>query len=121
MTTTRAFLSPFVVFAVLLLLSGCGNSNPNHPVQVTGTSVMLQTGDAINDQIVKFELTVTAVTLTGTGGTPNTSNLLSAPAEVEFTHSAGTMEPLTLAHIPQGTYSGATLTVSNPEVVAIIA
>jgi Domain of unknown function (DUF5666) len=121
MRTTRAFLSPFVVFAVLLLLSGCGNSNRNNPVQVTGTSVMLQTGDAINDQIVKFELTVTAVTLTGTGGTPNTSNLLSAPAEVEFTHSAGTMEPLTLAHIPQGTYSGATLTVSNPEVVAIIA
>ena len=110
MRTTRAFLSPFVVFAVLLLLSGCGNSNPNHPVQVTGTSVMLQTGDAINDQI-----------LTGSGGTPNTSNLLSAPAEVEFTHSAGTMEPLTLAHISQGTYSGATLTVSNPEVVAIIA
>jgi hypothetical protein len=30
------------------------------------------------------------------------------------------MEPLTLAHIPPGTYSGATLTVSNPEVVAIV-
>jgi hypothetical protein len=107
-------------FAVALAITGCGGGKQN-PVQATGTMVTLQTGDAVNDQIVKFELTISSVTLAGAAGTANTSNLLSAPAEVEFAHEAGTFEPLSVSHIPPGTYSGATLTVSNPEVVAVIA
>src|SRR6516165_12815057 len=116
----RHFLLLWVSFVIALALTGCGGGgNGKNQVQLTGTPVMLQTGDAVNDQIAKFELTVSAITLTGTGGTANTANLLSEPAEVEFVHSAATMEPLTLAHIPPGTYSGATLTVSNPEIVAM--
>src|SRR5215469_1802557 len=113
----RIFLFPLCILA-LIYLAGCGSSN--NSVQTTGTMVTLQTGDALNDQIVKFELTISSITLNGTGGTANTSNLLSSPAEVEFSHEAGTFEPLSLAHVPPGTYSGATLMVSNPDVVAII-
>src|SRR5262249_4086872 len=108
------------IFALLLAATGCGGGS-KPPVQMTGTSVGLQTRDAVNDQIVKFELTVSSITLTGANGTPSTSNLLSGPAEVEFSHEAASFELLSLAHIPPGTYSGATMTVSNPEVVAIIA
>jgi hypothetical protein len=104
--------------AFVLALAGCGSKQ--NPAQTAATMVMLQTGDASSDQIVKFELTISSVTLTGTGGTPNTANLLGGPAEVEFTHQAGTFEPLSLSHVPPGTYSGATFTVSNPEVVAVI-
>ncbi len=114
----RFVLLLWISFAMTLAFTGCGGSNGKNQVQLTGTTVMLQTGDAVNDQIAKFELTVSAITLTGSGGT--TGNLLSAPAEVEFVHQAGTLEPLSLAHVPPGTYSGATMTVSNPEVVAII-
>jgi hypothetical protein len=111
----------FLFFCLCALaVTGCGSGSTPNPVQAAGTMVTLQTGDASNDQIVKFELTITSVALTGTGGTANTANLLSSPAEVEFTHQAGTFEPLSIAHVPPGTYSGATLTVSNPEVVAII-
>jgi hypothetical protein len=111
----------FSVVGVVLVvaLAGCGGGNQNLK-SAAGTMVMLQTGDASNDQIVKFELTISSVTLTGAGGTANTGNLLNGPAEVEFTHQAGSFEPLSLAHVPPGTYSGATLTVSNPEVVAIV-
>jgi Domain of unknown function (DUF5666) len=116
----RVSLFPLSILALAVLLSGCGSSNMNNTVQATGTMVTLQTGDALNDQIVKFELTISSITLTGAAGTANTSNLLSGPAEVEFTHEAGAFEPLSLAHVPPGTYSGATMTVSNPEVVAII-
>jgi Domain of unknown function (DUF5666) len=116
----RVILFPLSILAFALFLAGCGSSNMNQAVQMTGTMATLQTGDALNDQIVKFELTISSITLTGTGGTANTANLLSGPAEVEFTHEAGAFEPLSLAHIPPGTYSGATMTVSNPEVVAII-
>ena len=114
----RLFLFPLIVLALAWLVTGCGGSKT--AVQMTGTMATLQTGDALNDQIVKFELTISSITLTGTGGTANTANLLGGPAEVEFTHEAGTFEPLSLAHIPPGTYSGATMTVANPEVVAII-
>ena len=121
----RLFLFSLIAMASLLLVIGCGDSRMNPamnpaPVQTTGTMTTLQTGDAVNDQIVKFELTISSIILTGSGGTANTANLLSGPAEVEFTHEAGTFEPLSLTHVPPGTYSGATMMVSNPEVVAII-
>lgn len=113
----------FFLFSVLgsmvLYLAACGGSG-NNSVQLTGTPLTLQTGDALNDQIAKFELTINSIVLTGAGGTADTANLLSGPAEVEFSHQAGTFEPLSLAHVPPGTYSGATITVSNAEVVAMV-
>jgi|SRR5215472_1283298 len=115
----RLSLFSSTILVGTLLLTGCGGGG-NTPVQVTGTSVALQTRDAVNDQIVKFELTVSSITLTGANGTANTSNLLGGPAEIEFSHEAASFELLSLTHVPPGTYSGATMTVSNPEVVAII-
>lgn len=106
-----------LVFAFAMV--GCGAGNNNGPIQATGTSTTVQFGDATNDQIVKFELTVSSITLTGATGTSNTSNLLSAPVEFEFVQSAGTLEPVSLSKVPAGTYSAATFTVSNPEVVVV--
>lgn len=106
-----------LVFAFAMV--GCGAGNNNGPIQATGTSTTVQFGDATNDQIVKFELTVSSITLTGATGTSNTSNLLSAPVEFEFVQSAGTLEPVSLSKVPAGTYSAATFTVANPEVVVV--
>jgi hypothetical protein len=112
-----------VLFATLLSVlvlafTGCSGSG-KMPVQATGTAVTLQAGDATNDQVAKFELTITSITLTGVSPTANTANLLSEPAEIEFSHLAGTLEPFSLGHIPPGTYSGATMMVSNPELVVV--
>ena len=114
----RTFLLILTSVALVLLLASCG-SNSSMTKAGTG-NVTIQTGDATNDQIVKFELTINSITLTGAAGTSNTQNLLSQPREVEFEHEAGAFEPLTLANVPPGTYSGATLMVSNPEVVAVV-
>jgi Domain of unknown function (DUF5666) len=109
-----------VVFALALTLAGCGgNSSSTPPLQTTGTSTQIGFGDAVNDNVAKFELTVTAITLTGVAPTANTGNLLAAPGEIEFVHTAGTVEPFSVGKIPPGTYSGATLTVSNPEVTVV--
>jgi len=113
----RFFVFPLTTL-MLFYLAGCGGSGNGG--QATGTPMTLQTGDATNDQIAKFELTISSIILTGANGTPNTANLLSGPADVEFSHQAGAFEPLSLAHVPPGTYSGATVAVSNPEVVAIV-
>lgn len=109
----------FTILTVALVLAGCGGGGSTNPVIGGPTNATLTTGDAVNPAILKFELTVSAVTLTGTSPTPTTGNLLSKPAEVEFVHQAGTFEPLALINIPPGTYSGATLTVGNPEVVVV--
>ena len=105
-----------MVFA--LLLTGCGGGS-NTEVSTGAGQVVLQTGDAVNDQIAKFELNISSITLTGVSPTATTANLLAKPAEVEFSHQAGTFEPLTLANLPPGTYNGATITVTGAEVVVI--
>src|SRR5476649_2998917 len=79
-----------VVFALALTLAGCGgNSSTTPPLQTTGTSAAIGFGDAVNDNVAKFELTVTAITLTGVAPTANTGNLLAAPARLNlFTRPA---------------------------------
>jgi Domain of unknown function (DUF5666) len=101
----------FVALACLLALTGCGNSQPT--ASTAGT--VINFGDAPNDQIIAFELTVNAVTLTG-GSNPS---VLPKPTEIELTHDMLTFEPLSLATIPPGTYTAATFSVSNPEVVVV--
>ncbi|HKW75435.1 MAG TPA: DUF5666 domain-containing protein [Terriglobales bacterium] len=115
----RVLFVTLLTFVFAFAMVGCGGGNNIGPVQATGTSTTVQFGDATNDQIVKFELTVSSITLTGATGTSNTSNLLSAPVEFEFVQSAGTMEPVSLSKVPAGTYSAATFTVANPEVVVV--
>jgi hypothetical protein len=115
----RVFLFTLLSVVFALLLTGCGGGSSNKTITAGAGNATIQTGDAVNDQIAKFELTISSITLTGVSPTATTGNLLSKSAEVEFTHQAGTFEPLTLANVPQGTYNGATLTVSNPEIVVI--
>lgn len=115
----RVYLFTLLSVVLALTLIGCGGGNNTTFATAQGGNVTIQTGDALNDQIVKFELTISSITLTGVSPTATTGNLLTKAGEVEFVHQAGTLEPFTLANIPAGTYSGATFTVSDPDVVVI--
>lgn len=113
----KRYLLVTVVTVALILATGCGGNNS---LTTAGpTNATINTTDGLNDQIVKFELSVSSLTLTGSGTTTTTGNLLSKTSEVEFVHQAGSFEPLSLVNIPPGTYSGASLTVGNPEVVVM--
>jgi hypothetical protein len=114
----RVYLFTLLCVVFALLLTGCGGGSTNQ-VSTGAGQVVLQTGDAVNDQIAKFELNISSITLTGVSPTTTTANLLAKPAEVEFSHQAGTFEPLTLANLPPGTYNGATITVTGAEVVVL--
>jgi predicted small secreted protein len=114
----RVYLFTLLCVVFALLLTGCGGGS-NNTVSTGAGQIVLQTGDAVNDQIAKFELNISSITLTGVSPTATTANLLAKPAEVEFSHEAGTFEPLTLANLPPGTYSGATISVTSAEVVVI--
>src|SRR2546422_3187901 len=63
MKRLRLAVSVFLFVSALVIL-GCSVSN-NPPFQATGTLTTIQTGDAVNDQILKFELTISSITLTG--------------------------------------------------------
>ena len=117
----KVFLLTVTSIFLVLVLAGCGGGNNTTTMtSAAPTNTTLNTGDGLNDQILKFELTISAVTFTGSGGTSNTGNLISQPVEVEFVHEAGTFEHLADVNLPAGTYSGATLSVSNPEVVVLV-
>ncbi|HEY1937202.1 MAG TPA: DUF5666 domain-containing protein [Candidatus Angelobacter sp.] len=115
----RVFLFTLLSVVFALLLTGCGGGSNNSVVSAGSAQIQVQTGDAVNDQIAKFELNISSITLTGVSPTATTANLLAKPAEVEFSHQAGTLEPLTLANLPPGTYNGATITITGAEIVVI--
>jgi Domain of unknown function (DUF5666) len=115
----RVFLFTLLSVVFALLLTGCGGGSQPNVVSAGAGQLSVQTGDAVNDQLAKFELNISSITLTGVSPTATTANLLAKPAEVEFTHQAGTLEPLTLANLPTGTYNGATVTITSAEVVVI--
>ncbi len=108
-----ALLSGSMWFAV-----GCGGSNSaSNPVLPGSSPTQVKIGDAPADRVVSFEVSVGPITLTPTSGAAVT--VLSRARRIELTHLSGANEPLALLHVPQGSYSSAALTVSNPEVTFI--
>jgi Domain of unknown function (DUF5666) len=97
-----------------LMMAGCGMNNSTQTNQGS-SQVMVTMGDAPSDRVIAFALTVNTMTLTG-GSNPT---VVSTPTQIEFVRNAGTFQPLVTATIPSGTYTGASITVSNPMVVAI--
>ncbi|HEY6307595.1 MAG TPA: DUF5666 domain-containing protein [Candidatus Angelobacter sp.] len=99
---------------LILVVAGCGMNNSKTITQGPG-QLMVTMGDAPNDRVIAFALTVNTMTLAG-GANPT---VISTPTQIEFVRDAGTFQPLVTAKIDAGTYTGATITVSNPQVVAI--
>jgi hypothetical protein len=79
--------------------------------------MQVRLGDAPADRVIVFEVTVGPISLTPSSGAAVT--VLSGTRRVELTHLSGTNEPLALLKVPQGSYTGGTITVANPEVVFI--
>jgi hypothetical protein len=85
------------------------------PTQQTATQIKIR--DAPADRVITFEATGGPIPMTPGSGSAVT--VLSGTRRLELTHLSGTNEPLALLSVPQGSYSGASITVSNPEVTFI--
>jgi len=114
------------ILAAILMLSGCGGSS-SPPVggggggqgggssQATATQVRM--GDAPADRVIAFELTIgSPILLTPSGGIAGV-NVPVAANRLELSHMSGHLEPLAVLNVTQGTYSSATITIINPEVI----
>ena len=108
-------------FSVLLTLSlalGCGggstsSNTPANPASKTATQ--LRIGDAAANRIISFEVSIASPIVVTTSGGTRLQIALGAN-RLELSHMSAKMEPLTIVNAPQGTYTGASLTIANPEV-----
>jgi hypothetical protein len=113
-----------VVVAGLVFAIGCGGggsataAGPT-PTPTPGTansaSAQVRFGDAPADSVISFEVTVSALTLTPSGGGAAVSIPVGANNRVELSHASGKFEPFALGNLPQGTFTAANLTLTNAE------
>jgi hypothetical protein len=94
----------------LLLFSAVGCGDGSTPLQPS-SAVQVKVGDAAADRVVAFELTLTSLVLTRSDG--QQVSVLPEARRIEFTRLAGTVEPVALLNIPQGSYTEAALAGSD--------
>jgi len=103
------------LFFSVLLLFGCGggtsSSSQNPNPQPSTTALQVNIGDGPSDQLVAVSMTIGSMVLPNTAG--GSVTVVSSPTTVEMMHRMGTTEPILLRSIAQGTYSGATMTISS--------
>jgi Domain of unknown function (DUF5666) len=113
------------VIVLAILLSACGgsnggpvNSSPSPvPAGTQNSTAVVNVSDAPSDRLVALEVTIYSIALTRSDG--SSVSVLSSTRKIEATHIAGTTEGLALSSIPQGTYVGAVISVSSPEIAFI--
>ena len=103
------------LLAVALLLSACGGgggggstatSTPGAPPSTT--TVQINLGDDPADRLVAASVTINAMSLISASG--GSVTVMSTPRPMEMMRLMGTVAPLATAGVPQGTYTGMTMT-----------
>jgi len=114
------------VMASLMMLA-CSSGTTQAPPRVTlssgsGSVVVLASDTPLCD-VISFRVTVTGATLAPQAGsaaiTTQPVSLISstAPVRVDFARLMDSLSVLTLADVPTGTYSRATITLSDPRMI----
>jgi hypothetical protein len=94
-----------------------GGSGGSQQQSAQMQQVLITVGDDPASRIVSFSVTVESLKLIPTSGSPVA--VVSSPITIELTQLAGTAFPLGSANIPQGTYKGAQITLSHPQMVMV--
>lgn len=124
---THQFLkTQLVVLAALLIaagttLIGCGGSNGSSattsnptPTPAAKTAVQVNMGDSPSDWMLAFSMNISSMSLTGSNGS---ATVVSSSMPMEMMHLMGTMQPLAMVSAPQGSYTGAAITMSSATVM----
>ncbi len=107
------------LLAASLVMNACGGSSSNNsqtpPPPVTKNStVQINIGDWPSDRVMAFATNITSMTLNNTDGT--SSPIISSSTPFEIMRLAGTMQPMNVLTIPQGTYTGASISMASMSV-----
>lgn len=107
-----------ILIATLCLASCGGGSGMNSSQQPTqanpapqNSTVQVNLGDSPSDRVMAFSANVTSLMLNNNNGT--TASIVSSSMPIEIMRLAGTMQPMNVLSIPQGTYTGASITMAS--------
>jgi hypothetical protein len=111
----RCIASATVGLSVLLLFGCGGGTSSSQNPQPNTTSLQVNIGDSPSDRLVAVSMTIASATLAKASG--GTVTVVSTSTPVEMMHLMGTMQPISLMKVPQGSYSGGTVNVSSAMVM----
>jgi hypothetical protein len=104
-----------------IVLAGCGGgakttapASPPSSSSGATTAVQVNMGDSPADWMLAFSMNIQSMSLTGGSGS---AAVVSSSTPVEMMHLMGTMQPLAMISAPQGTYTGASITISSATVM----
>lgn len=105
----------------VFVLAGCGSGSSPSGSGGTGfsgnTTVALLAASTANDQLSRFNLSISSLSLTNKSGA--TVNLISSAQSAEFIHLNGTAEPLVTLSVPQGIYTSATAVIGYAQFTCV--
>jgi hypothetical protein len=94
-----------------------GTQSPPPSSQPSPTAVQINLGDDPADRLVAVEVTVNSMSLIGASG--GSVAVASTARPMEMMRLMGTVAPLAMASVPQGTYTGATMTFGTSTVTYV--
>lgn len=106
------FIVALLALGLTLVACGGGSSSSSNPISSStpGTTIQVGMGDSPADWVTAFGMTVNSIMLTNSNG--STVNMLSAPTTMEMIRLMGTVQPVSIMKVPQGTYTSATISIS---------
>ena len=97
--------------------SSTGSTPPTTP-PAASTAVLVNMGDTPSDSVLECAVTVSAMSFTNTSGT-SVPVTIASPMTMELAHLRGTVAPLMMQSIPQGTYNAMSITLSSATVTSM--
>ncbi len=117
LTASAAIACLALLLASLLTACGGGGSSSGTgptPTPAAKTPVQVNMGDSPADWMLAFSMNITSMSLTGSNGS---ATVVSSSTPMEMMHLMGTMQPLAMVSAPQGTYTGASITIGSATVM----
>lgn len=97
-------------------MSSMSPMSPSQQALPGTTATQFRVGDAAVDRVIAFEVSIASpIMLTPSAGGAKISVPIGAN-RLELSHLSAKLEPLTITNVPQGSFSSADITVTNPEV-----
>ena len=94
--------------------SSSNNSQTPPPPATKNSTVQVNIGDSPCDRVMAFATNITSMMLNNSDGT--TSSVISSSTPFEIMRLAGTMQPMNVLTVRQGTYTGASITMASMSV-----
>ena len=97
--------------------SSTGTTPPTTP-PASSTTVLVNMGDTPSDSVLECAVTISAMSFTNSSGT-SVPVTIASPMTMELAHLRGTVAPLMMQSIPQGTYNAMSITLSSATVTSM--